>query len=172
MEKKKKGIIAEFKEFISTGNVINMAVGVIIGGAMTAIVNSLVNNILSPIIGLITGGAIDFKDLSIKLTDTVSLGVGNFITAVINFFLTAVVIFLFVKAVNQINSLHLLPAKQEEAPAPTTKICPFCKSEISIDAVRCPTCTSILVDETGAPVEVIRLEDGKEIHAIDNPVLE
>ena len=136
-----KGFIKEFKEFISRGNVVDMAVGVIIGGAFTAIVNSLVNDIFNPLLGLITGGT-DFSTLSFGVGDAQFM-YGSFITAVINFLLVALVLFLVIKAMNK---LHL--KKTPEAPAaPTTKVCPFCKSEISIEATRCPHCTSLLEEE-------------------------
>ena len=138
-------IIKEFKEFISRGNVIDMAVGVIIGGAFTAIVNALVDNILNPLIGIITGG-VDFSSLSITIGEGENPAVfayGSFITAVINFLLVALVLFLIIKAMNK---FHF--KKEEEVPAaPTTKICPFCKSEIAIEASRCPHCTSELAAE-------------------------
>ena len=118
-----------------------MAVGVIIGGAFTAIVNSLVNDIFNPLLGLITGGA-DFSTLSFGFMDAQFM-YGSFITAVINFLLVALVLFLVIKAMNK---LHL--KKTPEAPAaPTTKVCPFCKSEIAIEATRCPHCTSQLEEE-------------------------
>ncbi len=139
--KSSKSFIKEFKEFISRGNVMDMAVGVIIGGAFTAIVNSLVNDIFNPLLGLITGGA-DFSTLSFGFMDAQFM-YGSFITAVINFLLVALVLFLVIKAMNK---LHL--KKQPEAPAaPTTKVCPFCKSEIAIEATRCPHCTSQLEAE-------------------------
>ena len=138
--KSSKGFIKEFKEFISRGNVIDMAVGVIIGGAFTAIVNSLVNDIFNPLLGLITGGA-DFSTLSFGFMDAQFM-YGSFITAVINFLLVALVLFLVIKVMGK------LRRKKEEAPAaPTTKVCPFCKSEISIEATRCPHCTSQLEEE-------------------------
>ena len=136
-----QGFIKEFREFISRGNVVDMAVGVIIGGAFTAIVNSLVNDIFNPLLGLITGGT-DFSTLSFGFGDAQFM-YGSFITAVINFLLVALVLFLVIKAMNK---LHL--KKQPEAPAaPTTKVCPFCKSEIAIEATRCPHCPSQLEEE-------------------------
>ena len=96
LKKKKKGLIQEFKEFISRGSVIDLAVGVIIGTAFTAIVNSLVNDIVMPLIGLLTGG-LDFSMFNIKLTGDSALMLGSFIGAVINFLLIALVIFLVVK---------------------------------------------------------------------------
>ena len=135
---KEKGFIAEFKKFIMRGNVMDLAVGVIIGGAFQAIVNSLVNDIVTPLLGIILG-KVDFSSLAVKIGDA-SIGYGNFITAVINFFIMAFVIFIIVKSINDVSDrLH---KKNEEEPAPTTKVCPFCKSEIDIEAVKCPHCTS------------------------------
>lgn len=137
-----KAFIKEFKEFISRGSVMDMAVGVIIGGAFTAIVTSLVNDILMPVLSLITGG-LDFTSLCIVLGEgenAATLNYGAFIAAIINFLLIAFVIFLLVKMINNFSR-----KKKEEEPAPvTTKTCPFCKEEISIDATRCPHCTSEL----------------------------
>lgn len=155
-----KGFIQEFKTFIMRGNVMNLAVGVIIGGAFQAIVNSLVNDIVSPVLSLITKG-INFADKFIVLTTQdvsfatveaakeagyATLNYGSFVTAIINFLTMAVVIFLLVKAINKI--MDLGKKKEEAAPeAPATKVCPFCKSEISIDAVKCPNCTSNIPEE-------------------------
>lgn len=145
----KKGFIAEFKEFISRGNVMDMAVGVIIGGAFQSIINSLVNDVVMPLISVITGG-LDFSAWKLPLGEGETapvLAYGNFITAVINFLLMAFVIFTFIKIMNNMAAKVL--KKEEEAPAaPTTKKCPFCQSEISIDAVRCPHCTSNLEEKT------------------------
>ena len=136
--KEKKGLIKEFKEFISQGNVIDMAVGVIVGAAFKAIVDSLVGDLISPLIGSIF--QMDFSDLSVNINGA-DIHYGAFIMAVINFFIIAIVIFLVIKAFNKAKNLVKKPV--EEAPAaPTTKICPFCKSEIAIDATRCPHCTS------------------------------
>lgn len=140
--KKGKGFFAEFKKFITRGNVIDMAVGVIIGGAFTAIVTSLNKDILTPLLGLI--GGTDFSHLMLVLgegEEAPILAYGNFITAVINFLITAFVIFALVKAINSISD-HF--KKKEEPAAPTTKTCPYCKSSIAIDATRCPHCTSNL----------------------------
>ena len=137
-----KAFIKEFKEFISRGSVMDMAVGVIIGGAFTAIVTSLVNDILMPVLSLITGG-LEFTSLCIVLGEgenAATLNYGAFIAAIINFLLIAFVIFLLVKMINNFSR-----KKKEEEPAPvTTKTCPFCKEEISMDATRCPHCTSEL----------------------------
>lgn len=137
-----KAFIKEFKEFISRGNVVDMAVGVIIGGAFTAIVTSLVNDILMPVLSLLTGG-LDFTSLCIVLGEgenPATLNYGSFIAAVINFLLIAIVIFLLVKMINKLSR-----KKKAEEPAPVmTKTCPFCKEEIAIEATRCPHCTSEL----------------------------
>ncbi len=138
-----KKFLHEFKEFAMRGNVIDMAVGIVIGGAFTAIVNSLVDNIITPLLGLVTGGN-RFDDLSFGLGDA-QFTYGAFISAVINFVLVAFVLFLVVKAINKLRSVG---KKKEDDPAPTTKVCPFCKSEIAVDATRCPHCTSLL-DEPG-----------------------
>lgn len=136
-----KALIKEFKEFISRGNVMDMAVGVIIGGAFTAIVNSLVNDLLMPLLSILTGG-FDFSALCIALGEgegAATLNYGSFISAVINFLLIALVIFVIIKAINTV-----FRKKKEDAPAPTTKECPFCKEQIAVEATRCPHCTSVL----------------------------
>ncbi len=142
---KGNGFISEFKKFILRGNVMDMAVGVIVGGAFTSIVTSLNKDILTPILGIF--GGTDFTNLSVKLgsgEEAPVLMYGNFITAVINFLVTAFVIFCLVKGLNALNERF---KKKEEAPAaPTTKKCPFCKSDIAIDATRCPHCTSELAE--------------------------
>ena len=133
-----KAFMKEFKEFISRGNVMDMAVGIIIGGAFTAIVTSLVEDIITPIIGMI--GGFDFSGLIITVNNS-PIAVGKFINAIINFLLIAIVLFSIIKAVNKAASIAKKP---EEEPAPTTKVCPYCKSEIPIEATRCPHCTSQL----------------------------
>jgi large conductance mechanosensitive channel len=130
----------EFKTFISRGSVMDMAVGIIIGGAFTAIVNSLVNDLVMPLLSLLTGGY-DFTKLSVVLgsgDNAATLNYGLFISAVINFLLIAFVIFCLIKSINKMKDK--LAKKEEESP--TTKVCPFCKSEIDIAATRCPHCTS------------------------------
>ncbi len=155
-----KKFFNEFKEFALRGNVIDLAVGVIIGGAFQTIVKSLVDDLIMPFVGLATGG-INFTDqfLILKLADGVEQGTkypslsaakeagatvfayGSFVTAVINFIIMAIVIFLFVKL---INNLHKLGKKEEVEEAPTTRECPFCKNEVDIEATRCAYCTSEL----------------------------
>jgi large conductance mechanosensitive channel len=127
----------EFKAFIMRGNVMDLAVGVIIGGAFGKIVASLVNDILMPLIGLLIGG-IDFSSLSFTL-GSATVAYGLFINNIIDFLIIALVIFLMVKGINR------LTTKPAPAPAsPTTKECPHCFSTISIKAARCPNCTSEL----------------------------
>ncbi len=136
-----KAFMKEFKEFISRGNVMDMAVGVIIGGAFTAIVNSLVNDMLMPLLSLLTGG-FDFSALHIALGEgegAATINYGSFISAIINFLLIALVIFLIIKAINKVSR-----KKKEEPAAATTKECPYCKEQIAIEATRCPHCTSEL----------------------------
>ena len=128
--------ISEFKEFASRGNVMDMAVGVVIGGAFGNIVTSLVDDVIGPVIGMICGG-IDFSGLSIKV-GSAQLMVGNFIQAIINFLIIALCIFSVIKAINKLKK----PAPEE---APTTKVCPFCKSEINIEATKCAFCGSAVV---------------------------
>lgn len=127
-------MLNEFKKFIARGNVLDMAVGIIVGSAFTAIVNSLVNDIFTPLMGLLLGG-IDFSGLSIKVGEA-TIAYGSFIQAIINFLLIAFSVFILIKMMNKI------PRKKEEEKVPTTKKCPYCKSDIAIDAVKCPHCTS------------------------------
>lgn len=141
MDNKKKGIIGEFKEFISRGNVMDMAIGIIIGGAFTTIVNSLVNDVAMPVIARITGG-IDFTFMNIVLgegEEAPILAIGSFIMNVVNFLLIAVCVFLMMKAVNKFKR-----KSDAEEETPTTKKCPHCCSEIPIEATKCPFCTSDL----------------------------
>ena len=140
-----KKLMKEFETFIMRGNVIDMAVGVIIGAAFQGIVNSLVSDVISPILGLFAN--MDLSYLVLKIGD-VEIRYGSFITAVINFLIMAFVIFLLVKLINKISEIGLKKKKRaEETVKPTTKICPYCRSEISAEAVRCPHCTSVLTPE-------------------------
>lgn len=153
---KGKGFFGEFKKFIMRGNVIDLAVGVIVGGAFQAIVKSLVDDVVMPVISLATKG-INFADLFIALdggeyatlaaaqeAGAATLNYGNFISAVLNFLIMAFVVFLLVKGINAIADKTKKPAEPEAPAAPTTKECPYCKSEIAIGATRCPNCTSEL----------------------------
>ena len=151
-----KSLLAEFKEFINRGNVIDMAVGIIIGAAFTAIVTSLTDDIINPLIKLITGGnGTDVAGLTIPVAGTENgIDFGAFISAIINFLIVAWVVFMIVKAFNKMkDGTAKLPflknAKGEEVieHAPT---CPFCLEEINVGATRCPHCTA----ELPAPAEV------------------
>lgn len=137
-----KNFLNEFKKFIARGNVMDMAVGIIIGGAFTTIVNSLVNDIINPLLGLF--GGMNFDQLQWNITGDVVLYYGKFITAIINFLIMALVIFVLIRIINKAGEKF---AKKDEKPAaPTTKKCPYCKSEIALDATRCPHCTSQLTE--------------------------
>ncbi len=163
-EKKQKGenIFTEFKAFVSKGNVFDMAVGVIIGGAFGKIISSLVGDILMPLIGLLTGG-VSLNNLKYVVKEAVMDGetvvtpevavlYGQFIQFIIDFLLVALCIFIVLKIINSTKERMeeekaIREAKEEEAPAPaTTKVCPFCQSEINIKATRCPHYTSELKD--------------------------
>ena len=148
-----KGFFKEFKEFAMRGNVIDLAVGVIIGGAFQKIVTSVVNDLVMPLISLITKGS-DFAAKFVALdggdyatieeateAGAAILTYGNFIAVTIDFLIMAFVIFLLVKGLNKLTAIGKKPEVVEEA-APTTKVCPFCKSEIAIDATKCAHCTS------------------------------
>lgn len=147
-KEKGKGFIAEFKKFIMRGNVLDMAVGVIVGGAFTAIVTSLNKDILIPLLGIF--GGTDFSHLTVVLgegEEAPVLAYGNFITAVINFLITALVIFLLIKGINAIANGFKKKEEPAAPAAPTTKKCPYCLSEIPIEATRCAHCTSHLDEE-------------------------
>lgn len=154
----------EFKEFATKGNVIDLAIGVIIGGGFQKIVNSLVNDLIMPFISIFTG-KIDFNNMMITIGET-SIKYGSFITNVINFLIIAFSVFLMVRYINKLNKRFEEEAsklnkklekknkffknrkkKEEPIPVPTTKICPFCLSEINIHASRCPHCTSVLEEK-------------------------
>lgn len=168
----------EFKEFATKGNVVDLAIGVIIGGGFQKIVNSLVNDVIMPCLSIFTG-KIDFNDMMINIGST-SIKYGSFITNVINFLIVAFSVFLMVKYVNKLNKTLEDKAKdfnkklekkpsffknkqknqiQQEAPVPTTKICPFCLSEINIKASRCPHCTSILEENEELIGEQLQIQE-------------
>ncbi len=173
----------EFKEFALKGNVVDLAIGVIIGGAFQKIVTSLVNDIIMPAISIVTG-KIDYSDLVFKVGD-ISIAYGSFITTILDFLIVAFTLFLIIKYINKLNKkleeakLNELSKlgnlneklsnnklfknrkkkKQEEVPEPTTKICPYCVSEISIKATRCPHCTSVLTDN---------IEEAQSENSIEN----
>ena len=133
-----KNFMNEFKKFICRGNVMDMAVGVIIGGAFTAIVTSLVNDVINPLLGIF--GGMNFDQLVWNVNGA-EIAYGKFITAVINFLIMALIIFFIVRTMNKLSDKY---SKKEEPAAPTTKKCPYCKSDIALDATRCPHCTSQL----------------------------
>ncbi len=148
-----KKLLSEFRQFASRGNVIDLAVGVIIGGAFGKIVSSLVNDVIMPPFGVIMG-KVDFRDLYVNLSGgeyptleaakaagAATLNYGAFINTIIEFLIVAFALFMLI---NQINRLQKLGKKEEEKKDPTEKDCPFCCTHISIKATRCPHCTSEL----------------------------
>ena len=144
-----KKFLQEFKEFALRGNVMDLAIGVIIGAAFQAIINSMVNDVLSPLIGLIANTDLIYLVLTIRDVD---VKYGSFLTAVSNFVIMVFVIFLLVKGMNALSSLGRKKDVVEEDP--TEKTCPFCFGKIDIKATRCPHCTSILETiETGEEKE-------------------
>ena len=128
-------MIKEFKAFVMRGNVVDLAVAFIMGGAFVAIISSLVKDIIMPLVGVVLGG-VDFSGLSIKV-GAASVNYGLFLNAIITFLIVAFAMFMLIKAVN---------ARKKPAPAatPTTKECPYCLSTVSLKATRCPNCTSEL----------------------------
>ena len=150
-------MLKEFKAFATKGNIMDLAVGVVIGGAFQSIINSLVNDIIMPAISMITG-KVDFSDMMFTVGE-VSIKYGNFITAIVNFLIIAFSIFLAIAYMNKItkkmeaislgqvekiNKKLGRTKKEEPTPEPTVKVCPFCYSEIPYKATRCAHCTSVL----------------------------
>ncbi len=150
-----KNMLNEFKQFVMRGNVLDMAVGIIIGGAFTKIVNSMVADIMMPPLGLLMG-KVDFSNWFVVIKQGTTAGpyatmaqaqeagattmnLGLFLNAIISFVIVAFCIFLLIKAINKLNTAK---TKEEVASAPTTKKCPYCCSEIPLEATRCPHCTS------------------------------
>jgi len=131
-------MLKEFKDFAMRGNVMDLAVAVIIGGAFGKIIASLVNDILMPLIGLVLGG-LDFSGLSLTVGKAVVM-YGSFIQSIVDFLIVAFVIFMLVRTMNGLKKKEPTPAPAE----PTTKECPHCFSTISVKATRCPNCTSQL----------------------------
>ena len=153
-------MLKEFKEFALKGNIMDMAVGVVIGGAFQKIVNSLVNDIIMPAISVLTGN-VDFTDMVFTVGDA-SIKYGNFITTIVDFLIIAFSIFLVVKYLNKLNKLKelgdlaakldkngkIIKHKEEvteEPKEPETKVCPYCLTEVKYHATKCPHCTSDLV---------------------------
>ena len=148
-------LINEFKEFVMRGNVMDLAVGVIIGGAFGSIVSSLCDDVIMPAIQYLIGTVAGIKDIE-SMTAVLNVGpikFGAFAAAVINFLIMAIIIFAMVKAVNKLTNIRKKPEPEAE---PTTKKCPFCMSEIDIKATRCAHCTSVLEIAEEA------LKDGKK----------
>ena len=151
-DEEKKGLIEEFKEFIDKGNAMDMAVGVIIGGAFGAIVTSLTTDIINPLITLLSGGAAGEDGVAIPLT-IMGFNLGNFISAIINFLIIAIVVFLMIKSINKMkNSAEKLKKKDEGEAEPEMNppACPFCLEEVKEGATRCPHCGGAF-DEPAAP---------------------
>lgn len=136
--------LSEFREFINRGNVVDLAVAVIIGGAFTGIVTSLADNIISPLIAVIAGGGAD--QISGLVIPGTEIDFGALLSAVINFLIVALVVFLLVKAVNKAQSLggSLLGANKGKDEKEKPLVCPFCLEEIKEGATRCPHCTGVL----------------------------
>ena len=152
-KKKVNGFIQEFKTFIARGNVLDLAVGVVVGGAFSKIVTSFTTDIVTPVISLLTN-KIDFANLFVSLDGNYyatleaakaagasTINYGQFLQTIIDFFITAIFIFIVIKKMSDMSK------KKEEAPAPTTKKCPYCMESISIEATRCPHCTSVLEEK-------------------------
>ena len=138
----KKGLVQEFKEFIDKGNAMDMAVGVIIGGAFTAIVTSLTGDIISPLISLLTGGAVGEDGMAIPLTIG-GFNIGGFLSAIINFLIVALIVFLMVKSFNSMKNAGSKLRKKDEGeaePEMDPPTCPFCLEEVKEGATRCPHC--------------------------------
>jgi len=169
-------MLKEFKEFIARGNVMDLAIGVVIGGAFQKIVNSLVNDVIMPFTSIFTG-KLDYTSWVINIGNS-AIGIGNFITAILNFLIMAFAIFLMVRYFNKLNKkIENMTAKEmakfnkkfekqvkkfkkkgkevpeKEEPKPTTKLCQYCYSEININASRCPHCTSVLEEKVNEVID-------------------
>ena len=167
-------MLKEFKEFATKGNIMDMAIGVIIGGAFQKIVTSLVNDIIMPAISIFTG-KVDFSDLVLTIGNA-SIHYGNFITTIVDFLIIAFSIFIAIRSFNKLSNSTIEGAQkivsktnldkkikknkkskkqEEQTPPPTTKKCPYCCSQIPIEATRCPHCTSVLETEQIETTETI-----------------
>ncbi|MCB2203013.1 large conductance mechanosensitive channel protein MscL [bacterium] len=160
-----KKLLKDFRDFIMRGNVIDLAIGIIIGSAFSTLVNSVVNNLLMPPLGLLIGN-VDFKDLFVVLkkgqnalpadatlqmaqeAGAVTFNYGQFLTDVISFVLLAIGVFLIIKGIKALEN-GFGKSEEEEKSAPTEKDCPYCHKAIPVEATRCPFCTSQLADSAG-----------------------
>lgn len=133
-----RGVAQEFKEFIMRGNVVSLAIAVVIGAAFLAVVNAFVADLITPLIAAI-GGQPDFSEISFTINDSEFL-IGDFINQLLSFLIVAAVVFFFV--VKPMNTLMERQRRKETTPDPTTGVCNFCKTEVSLEATRCPNCTS------------------------------
>ena len=163
-------MLKEFKEFALKGNIIDMTIGVIIGGAFQKIVSSLVNDIIMPTLAIFTG-KVDFSDLVFTVGNS-SIKYGSFITTIVDFLIIAFSIFIAIRTINKLNdkakeNLDKVSHKnkifkknkaKDTVDEPTTKVCPFCFSEINIKATRCPHCTSDLTTENSLESEKETIE--------------
>ena len=156
-DEEKKSLVEEFKEFIDKGNAMDMAVGVVIGGAFTAIVTSLTTDIINPLITLLTGGAVGEDGMAIPLT-VAGFNIGGFISAIINFLIIAIVVFMLVKAINKMKNAGSSLRKKDEGeaePEMNPPACPFCMEEVKEGATRCPHCAG----EFDKPAEPTPVEE-------------
>lgn len=163
-------MLKEFKEFALKGNIIDMAIGVIIGGAFQKIVSSLVNDIIMPTLAIFTG-KVDFSDLVFTVGNS-SIKYGSFITTIVDFLIIAFSIFIAIRTINKLNDkakenidkvshknkIFKKNKAKDTVEEPTTKVCPFCFSEINIKATRCPHCTSDLTTENSLESEKENIE--------------
>lgn len=144
-DEEKKGLIQEFKEFIDRGNAMDMAVGVVIGGAFTAIVTALTDDIINPLITLLTGGAVGEDGVAIPLT-VAGFNIGGFLSAILNFLIIALVVFLLIKSFNNMKDAASKIGKKDEGepePEMNPPECPFCLEEVKEGATRCPHCAGV-----------------------------
>ncbi len=154
---KGKGLASEFKEFINRGNVMDMAVGIIVGAAFTAIVTALVDYIITPLIYLLTGGSgTNVSGLRIPVGGDQFIDFGAFISAIINFLIIAFCVFLIVKAFNKMKDGSVrIPGRQGHKTVEHAPVCPFCKEEVNVGATRCYHCAADLPEVAEVTVEVV-----------------
>lgn len=166
-------MLKEFKEFATRGNIMDLAIGVVIGGAFQKIVTSLVEDIIMPIISILTG-KVDFSNMVLKIGNA-SIKYGNFITTIVNFLIISFSIFLVVRYLNKLNRIKELgdiaaikldkkgkfikTKEKEEIKEPETKVCPYCLTEIKYKATRCPHCTSELKENKEEIEQTERIEE-------------